>query len=601
MENRVNRRIGDYEVLRRLGFGGMGEVLQVRHLLTGRVEAMKVLLPNYVGNRQRQERFLREIQTVAKLEHPNIARLCTAATFEDQIVMVMDYVDGVTVESMVDGNPLPVGKAVRYMAQALQALAYAHRQGIVHRDFKPANLMVTADGTVKLMDFGIALTEGARLTQNGSTVGTFYFMSPEQVRGEEIDGRSDIYAAGVTLYEMVTGRTPFTGTTPNTLMDKHVNEAPTPPSAFREDLPTALNDVILKMLAKAPADRFQTAAEAREALEAAVPAAVRTQDNQVSGRRTTETETPVWKGDVVAGPIGRPVTSDEAVGPLDAGIRKVEPVEPPTPPRGRMWIQIGVVAAVLAGFGGVYAVMHREPAPPPKPVVNAGTVSGNVTDAQGSIVPGATAVLQSTAQGERKTVTVARNGEYVFSDVAAGDYVLTVSAPTFLEYKTPRIEVNADKNLRLDVKLANPSKPVPKKEDEAERLKKERAARNGPLPGKGSDTLSKGAGSTPEKQDFPVKPPPPPISPEEKAAKYRLDAVDEQAAPIDLSVTRKQQEMAAQHLQLRSSILGEQRSMNDNLTKAHQALLGHDVDEADHYMAQAKLNIANLQNSLGLR
>ena len=567
MENRVNRRIGDYEVLRRLGLGGMGEVLQVRHTLTGRIEAMKVLLPNYVGNRQRQERFLREIQTVAKLEHPNIARLCTAATFEDQIVMVMDYVDGVTVESMVDGKPLPVGKAVRYMAQALRALAYAHRQGIVHRDFKPANLMVTADGTVKLMDFGIALTEGARLTQNGSTIGTFYFMSPEQVRGEEVDERSDIYAAGVTLYEMVTGRTPFTGTTPDTLMNKHVNEAPKPPSDLREDLPPALNQVILKMLAKAPGDRYQTADEAQEALEAAMPGRVLTQDEQSAVHRTTVTETPAWKGAAVADPTGRPVTIDGVAGQFDPSIRKVEPVQPPAPPRSRMWIQIGVTAVVLAGAGiGVYALIHHDGSGSKQ------TVVGPVVEPK----PVQPKPVQPEL-GDRSRQTVPGGGMTVARSELPGSQ----------------------------------SDPTRAKAEQAKLM-----ALNGPRGTKGKQGLLYGPGlasgtsigsgsSTPvERRDpIPVRPTVPTITPEQKARLDRieieLDSVESRSLATDSAINSRRSQMAAQGLQLRGDIVGEQLSMNNSRVKAREAFNANDVDRTNLYLTQEKSDLQKLETFLG--
>lgn len=541
MENRVHRRIGDYEVLRRLGLGGMGEVLQVRHVLTGRIEAMKVLLPHFVGNRQRQERFLREIQTVAKLEHPNIARLCTAATHEDQIVMVMDYVDGVTVESMLEDKPLPVGKAVRYMVQALRALAYAHRQNIVHRDFKPANLMVTSDGTVKLMDFGIAFTEGARLTQNGSTLGTFYFMSPEQARGETVDGRSDLYSAGVTLYEMVTGRTPFLGTSPGTLMAKHVNEMPPPPSDFREDLPHALNDVVLKLLAKDPADRYQSADEAREALEAALPAAVFTPDEPQVERHTTVTETPVFKGAVTA----RPVTSDEIVGGPGPGIRKVEPDVPPPPPP-RVWLWGGVTAAVLLVAGSTYVLMHRD----------AGKPKGGESAAA---VP---AIVQPTPVQPKPVLPT------------------PVQPTSRLTREQARLQALGS------------SSNIPGKQAAF------------PNPGVATATPTRNGGSAPGEPGT-VGRNVPTISPEQLAAENRiemqLDTLDSQAIPLNGSVAAKQQEMERQGLRLRSEVIGQQLSMNNSRTKAREALQAHDVERADRYMAQAKLDVASLQTSLGLR
>ena len=193
----MNERVGDYEILGVLGAGGMGRVFKVRNVITDRIEAMKILLPNLAGRQELAERFLREIKVLAALSHPNIAGLRTAFTLQNQLVMIMEYVEGFSLGTRLEQGPLSPADALNYTDQVLQALNYAHQQGVIHRDIKPANIMVTPQGVVKLMDFGIARSASDRtLTATGTTVGSLYYMSPEQVRGEAIDARSDLYSVG---------------------------------------------------------------------------------------------------------------------------------------------------------------------------------------------------------------------------------------------------------------------------------------------------------------------------------------------------------------------------------------------------------------------
>ena len=259
--------VGDYEILNLLGAGGMGRVYRVRNIISDRVEAMKVLLPDYASEPELAARFTAEIRTLAGLEHPNIAQLRTAFQFENQLVMVMEFVEGVTLETLAGKTRIPVDHMLEYASQVLSALSYAHSRGVTHRDMKPANIMVTAHGLAKLMDFGIAKsTDDLHLTRPGTTMGSVYYMSPEQVRGGTVDARSDIYSFGVTLYEMLTGRKPFQADTSFSVLNAQLNEAPTPPAQVNPALPPALNDIVLRAMAKAPADRFQTAEEMRNAI-----------------------------------------------------------------------------------------------------------------------------------------------------------------------------------------------------------------------------------------------------------------------------------------------------------------------------------------------
>src|SRR5271167_960545 len=183
------QRLGDYEVLGVLGAGGMGKVYKVRNVISDRTEAMKVLLANLAGQKELADRFLREIKLLAALNHPNIAALHSALTLDNQLVMLMEYVDGVTLASRLASGPIPPAEAINHSQQILSALGYAHTLNVIHRDVKPSNMMLTPQGAVKLMDFGIARPNNeVGMTLTGTTLGSLNYMSPEQVRGSEVDG-----------------------------------------------------------------------------------------------------------------------------------------------------------------------------------------------------------------------------------------------------------------------------------------------------------------------------------------------------------------------------------------------------------------------------
>jgi hypothetical protein len=210
---------------------------------------------------------MREIKVLAGLAHPNIAALRTAQRVDNQLIMVMELVEGVTLQDRLEQGRLPVSEALDYSAQVLSALSYAHARGVIHRDIKPANMMVTAGGIVKLMDFGIAKAAGDRkLTMTGTTLGSLYYMSPEQIRGGELDARSDLYSFGISLYEIVTGARPFHGDSDFSLMTAHLQAQPVPPIDVDPQLPAALNEIILLSIAKEPDKRFQSADAFRSAL-----------------------------------------------------------------------------------------------------------------------------------------------------------------------------------------------------------------------------------------------------------------------------------------------------------------------------------------------
>jgi hypothetical protein len=261
-------RKGDYEILGVLGAGGMGKVYKVRNVLSDRIEAMKVLLPDLAGQKELADRFLREIKVLASLNHPNIAALRTALTVDNQLVMIMEYVEGTTLAGHLEQKAISWGDALTYMDQVLAALSYAHKQNVIHRDIKPSNMMLTPSGVIKLMDFGIARSGSELgLTVTGTTLGSLAYMSPEQVKCEPIDARSDLYSVGVSLYEMVTGQKPFKGDSNFSIMQAQLQQAPRPPVELSADLPTSLNQIILMAMSKEPAQRFQSADAFRNALK----------------------------------------------------------------------------------------------------------------------------------------------------------------------------------------------------------------------------------------------------------------------------------------------------------------------------------------------
>ena len=262
-------KIGSYEIVAPIGNGGMGEVYKVRHAISQRIEAMKVLLSGAARRPEVTDRFVREIRVLANLNHTNIAALHTAFHHEDQLIMVMEYVEGRNLsESLARG--LTMNDAVQYVRQALTALAYAHSQGVIHRDIKPSNIMINGAGQVKLLDFGLALMNSPdpRLTSSGSLLGSVHYISPEQIRGEPLDARSDLYAMGVTLFESITGKLPIQGQSFSEIINGHLQVMPPAPSRLNPSVPEELSAITLRALAKLPADRYQNAGEFLAALDA---------------------------------------------------------------------------------------------------------------------------------------------------------------------------------------------------------------------------------------------------------------------------------------------------------------------------------------------
>jgi beta-lactam-binding protein with PASTA domain/predicted Ser/Thr protein kinase len=256
--------------VQRVGVGGMADVYLAEGLQLGRQVALKILHPQYAGDSSFVERFRREALSAAKLQHPNIVQIYDSGQAGDFNFIVMEYVEGRSLKDyLADEGPLEMHEAARIAGEVLTALAYAHRTGLVHRDIKPGNILLSDDGKVQVTDFGIARAEaGSTMTQTGTILGTAYYLSPEQAQGLPLDGRSDIYSLAVVLYEMLTGRRPFEGDSPVSIAYKHVREQPRPPSNFRGDIPRPMEAIVLNGLAKRPEDRYSSAALMRRDLEA---------------------------------------------------------------------------------------------------------------------------------------------------------------------------------------------------------------------------------------------------------------------------------------------------------------------------------------------
>jgi eukaryotic-like serine/threonine-protein kinase len=314
MFNVVPREVGPYRVGDILGGGGMGIVYRAEDTRLGRTVALKFLPPELTRDPVAKARFLQEARTASALDHPNICTVYDVGETENhQLYLAMPCYDGETLRRRVERGPLPLPEAVDYGLQVSKGLAKAHRQGIVHRDIKPANLMVTGDGVVKILDFGIAKLAGeAGLTRTGSTLGTPAYMSPEQMSGAEVDGRTDLWALGVVMYEMVTGRRPFLGEHESGLRQAILEQEPEPLIRLRPDAPPELERVIQRLLSKDVAGRYPTA------------------DAAVADLR------------LLAGASSGSVHTQAAT----------VPIQPP--PRRAPWLWVGVAGAlvVLAAVGG---------------------------------------------------------------------------------------------------------------------------------------------------------------------------------------------------------------------------------------------------------
>jgi serine/threonine-protein kinase len=349
---------GRYLLERKLGSGGMADVWLAEDQELGRHVAVKILHDRYANDEQFVERFRREATHAAGLSHPNIVSVYDRGEADGSYFIVMEYVEGRTLkELIVTRGPCPIPIAISYTRQVLAALRYAHRNGIIHRDIKPHNVIVDREGRVKVADFGIARAGTSQITEAGSIIGTAQYLSPEQARGAPVDESSDLYSTGVVLYELLTGTVPFTGETPVEIAMKHLSQAPEPPSARREGISRDLDLVVLRSLAKEPADRYRSAQEMDRDLELVAR-------GEEVGAETADAATAVLAaGDAevtAATGIGKPPGSDERYRAYDAPVARRRSWWP--------WL-LGLLVAAGLAVGGVFLYQNvREQIDEAKPV-----------------------------------------------------------------------------------------------------------------------------------------------------------------------------------------------------------------------------------------
>jgi serine/threonine-protein kinase len=574
-----NQRIGDYEILAPIGEGGMGRVFKVRNVISNREEAMKVLLPDFASQPELAARFLAEIRTLATLEHPNITQLRTAFQYQNHFVMVMEYVEGATLEKMAAPAPIPLAQMLDYASQTLAGLSYAHGHGVTHRDIKPANIMVTSHGVAKLMDFGIAKsTEDIQLTRPGTTMGSVYYMSPEQVQGGPIDARSDIYSFGVTLYEMFTGRKPFVSESSYTVLNAQINENPAPLIQVNPELPVELNEIVLKAMAKDPAARFQNADAFRDALRSlrepktaapvVAPAMAAASATAVAGALPSATAA----ASAVPGPVSVPSTAsapEANQAPKFTPVPQVAPAAQKSKGNRGLWITLGAVAAVLA----IAAVATLGPRFYPMLAKHSSTSS--TTAAQTDATPAPT------------------------NSLASPQSPVTATAAT--EQPTGA-SVGASPAANAPAANANPAANGRPGSGQAGSPGFGSAGQRTNAPAVRQPYVPQSANAAPTQNAAMANAPPVPAGPSAEQVREVKDKLMNLSARADaarggVQALRTQQQ--AQGLDLRTDIVSSMSRMNNYLAEAQQSLNAHDLSTANEYMSQAEKEIAKLEAFLG--
>lgn len=349
---------GRYRIDEPIGRGGMASVYRGYDLTLGRAVAIKILDRQLAGDNAFRTRFRLEAQAASRMAHPTIVRVFDAGedtetnpdgTTRPVPFIIMELVKGALLKDIIARGPVPVTDAVRYVDGILEALEYSHRAGVVHRDIKPGNVMVTDAGQVKVMDFGIARAvsdSSSTVAETTAILGTAAYFSPEQAKGEPVDARADLYSAGVVLYELLAGRTPFRGESPVAVAYQHVSEAPLPPSEIIETVPRSLDAVALRALAKDPFQRYQDAASFREALDATVDG--RSPTKKQVGALTSELYGPNPKQAADTARSLRQLSTDTTMKRTQAG-----------PPVAWIWAGVGVIAVLLISI--LFWVLRIDP------------------------------------------------------------------------------------------------------------------------------------------------------------------------------------------------------------------------------------------------
>ena len=587
MGEQETRRIGDYEILEVLGSGGMGQVFKVRNVISDRIEAMKIILPDLAGRQDLADRFLREIKLLAGLDHPNIAALRTALTVDNQLVMIMEYVEGVTLAARLEKGPIPVREAINYIDQVLSALSYAHQRNIIHRDIKPSNMMLTPECVVKLMDFGIARSASdASLTLTGATLGSLYYMSPEQVKGQPTDARSDLYSVGVSLYEMVTGSRPFQGGSDFSVMAAQIDQPPKPPIEVRADLPAALNEIILLTMAKDPGQRFRSADALRNALKSVAiapqeaPAAAPSATAETVHSAVTVTTLP--GGAVAAKPEERVISV-----PVQAPLPATQPAPQPIPSVMSASSPRKSHRALYVALGGVLVVAFLIAAGfyfPRREKTRAGEQASN-TEQKPS-----TEASQNPAVGET-TAQPAATASPAVSETG-GSAAAPAQSPGSNEASISGGSATAEAG-----SVSSPEKTAKSIDEQVRKASAKAKLRNqgqAPpalmgAPSQSAETTGQPAGETPQPDNSAVL----------EELEKQIDQLSSRATAVHDSLENLRRQQAAQGLGLRGDIAATEERLKIHVGKAQSALQAQDVKNAKKYADQAETELEQLERFLG--
>ena len=586
MSDEATKRIGDYEILGVLGSGGMGKVFKVRNVISDRIEAMKILLPDLAGRQDLADRFLREIKLLAGLNHPNIAALRTALTLNNQLVMVMEYVEGTTLATRLEQGPIPAADAVNYVDQVLGALSYAHRQKVIHRDIKPANMMLTPEGVVKLMDFGIARSGTDRaLTTTGTTMGSLYYMSPEQVKGQATDARSDLYSLGVSLYEMVTGERPFRADSDYSLMAAHLQQPPKPPIELRSDLSAALNEIILMAIAKDPALRFQSADAFRNALNSAkgaLPAALPGKLSVPPVSVTPASATALLKNAAPAASIhDAPTAALEAPTPQPQPIPSVLELSAQQKSHRGLYMSLGalIVLAVLA-VAGIYI---------PRRAKTSANEQANAAQAKSTPSSDSTNSTASTTGDATKAQPADSTGSAPQNPDTANPSPTNPPTPASGDAQLPAMPgvIGTGNSGTADTKQTDQPQQTPAPGTE----KPKKPTRKNPKPATGQGNPDVVAAQDSQTQ--------PAASAQLDALEQQADQLSSQASSVNESLDNLRRQQNAQGLGLRGDIASAQELMKTHIAKAQAALQSGDAANAKKYLDLAEGDVARLDKFLG--
>jgi serine/threonine protein kinase len=588
----VGQRLGDYEILGILGAGGMGKVYKVRNTISDRVEAMKILLPDLAGQKDLADRFLREIKVLASLNHPNIAALRTALTLDNQLVMIMEFVDGVTLSSRLHQGAIPPALAVKYIDQVLDALSYAHKQNIIHRDIKPANMMLTADGSVKLMDFGIARSASDRsLTLTGTTLGSLNYMPPEQVKGDPADNRSDLYSLGVSLYEMVTGQLPFQADSNYAMMAAHLQEVPKPPIVLRPGMPQALNQIIVMALAKDPGQRFQSADAFRGALKSVeaqsggTQPAVDPRSYAPSSAANAGGATALFQGTpasqspttVMDTPVYQPTERVAPATPASATAAQ-QALPPPAVPvsshRG-LYIALGAFIVVAVLFAaGLYL--------PSRIKILAGA-GKSASPAQQSQQAGPSATTPSPTSPASSDATASPSSSATDpSAPAAGGATGSAGAPSTQSGQSSPDTSNSSSTPATDTSSSNSTSansganpPQPPKKPSSSKSKKDTQAADAAAQAKAEEAAAA------------------------EEVEHRYDDIDSRSSAVSQSLDNLKRQQAASGYGLRGDIVSTEQRMKTDISKAQYAMQKQDTKGAKKYLDMAEAELQTIEKFLG--